>query len=173
MINNNKIPINRLNRYYDEDDFKMELEMAREVIEEDMNITIVLYRINMAETDVDDLYGETKKNGVRFFPPVELAVIPKIAQAENKTYNTNGTLRYQQYGNLEFTVLQVMLDEMDIDISYGDIVGYADFESNIKYFEVTDDGKIFSDNAHTMYGYKGYFRSIKCTVLDPNKFNGF
>lgn len=172
MITNSRIPINRLNRYYDEEDFKMELEMAREVIEEDMNISVVLYRINMAETDTDDLYGETKKGGVRYYPPVELNVIPTLMQPEAKTYNPNGTLRYLEYGNFNFTLLQVQLDEMNIDIRIGDVIGYADSETNIKYFEVFDDGRIIADNQHTVYGYKGYFRSIKCVVLDPNKFDG-
>lgn len=172
MITNKKIPINRLNRYYDENDFKMELEMAREIIDDDMNFTIVLFRINIAETDVDELYGETKASGIRYYPPVELNVIPKLNPSENKSYNPNGGLRYQEYGNFEFTILQIELDEMNIDIKYGDIVAYADSETNLKYFEVTDDGKIIADNAHTMYGYKGYYRSIKCVTVDPNKFNG-
>lgn len=171
MISDKKIPINRVNRYYDEIDFQMELDMAREVIEDDMNFKIVLYRINMAETDTDDLYGETKSGGARYYPPVELAVMVDLAEAVNKSYNPNGTIRYQDYGPLTFYILQDQLTEMNVEISYGDVVAYADSETNLKYFKVTDDGKIISDNKHTIYGYKGYYRTIKAVTIDPNEFN--
>jgi len=52
-----------------------------------------------------------------------------------------------------------------------DYIGYSDREDNIKYFTVTNDGKIFSDNAHTRLGYKGYYRTITCVTTDANEFN--
>ena len=48
----------------------------------------------------------------------------------------------------------------------------ANREDNLKYFEVSDDGKINSDNEHTQFGYKSFFRTITCVVADPNLFNG-
>jgi hypothetical protein len=171
MERKNRIPITRLSRFYDEKDFDLELDMAREVIEEDANFTIVLYRIDKVNSNNDDVYGESEAREVRFLPPVELKVLLSLEQADNKSY-AEGRLRYQEYGNLSFTVLNKQLDEKGVDISYGDIVGYSDRENNLKYFEVFDDGKINSDNAHTQFGYKSYFRTISCVTADPDQFNG-
>lgn len=171
MERKNRLPITRLSRFYDEKDFDLELDMAREVIEEDANFTIVLYRIDKVNSNNDDVYGESEAREVRFLPPVELKVLLSLEQADNKSY-VEGRLRYQEYGNLSFTVLNKQLDEKGVDISYGDIVGYSDRENNLKYFEVFNDGKINSDNAHTQFGYKSYFRTISCVTVDPNQFNG-
>jgi formylmethanofuran dehydrogenase subunit E len=93
-------------------------------------------------------------------------------KSENKSYSENGSLRYQDYGNLTFTILNKQLNDKGVDISYGDIIGYSDRESNLKYFEVFDDGKINSDNAHTQFGYKSYYRTVSCVTVDPDQFNG-
>jgi hypothetical protein len=171
MERKNKIPNTRLSRYYDYVDFEMELDMAREVIEEDANFTVVLYRIDKIKSN-NDIYGESMAREIRFLPPVELKVLLNLNEATNNTYDPNGRLRYQDYGNLDFTILSNQLVEKNIDISYGDIIGYSDREDNLKYFEVYDDGKINSDNKRTQYGFKSYYRSIKCVVVDPDQFNG-
>jgi hypothetical protein len=67
--------------------------MGREAIEGDENFTVILFRVNREDTESDDLYGEASKDGIRYYPPVELKVIPTIAIPENKTYNSNGSLR--------------------------------------------------------------------------------
>ena len=37
---------------------------------------------------------------------------------------------------------------------------------------VFDDDTINTDNQSSHFGYRGYFRRIKCTNIDPNLFNG-
>jgi hypothetical protein len=173
MGNSNKIPIERFNNFFDETDFQLDVDMARECVEHDINTTVVLFRIDRDKTNTDDIYGESDPNEVTYKTPIELKVASlKIEPSESKSYNPNGMIRYQEYGNLIFHVLVEMLGEKQIDIEYGDIVGYADREDNFKYWEVSDDGKIYSDNAHTHFGYKGVYRSIKCVPIDPNIFNG-
>jgi hypothetical protein len=146
--------------------------MASELIEGDANFTVVLYRIDRKHSNSSDIYGESNAKDTRFLPPVELKVLLSISEAENKTYGDVGTLRYQEYGNLTFNILNKQLEDKNIEISYGDIVGYSDREDNLKYFEVFDDGKINADNAHTQYGYKSFFTTVKCVTVDPDQFNG-
>ena len=172
MNRKTRIPNTRLNKFYDEEDFRLELDMATELIEGDMNFTVVLFRIDRVNTQVDDVYQEGNASDIRFKAPVELKVILNLSTSENKSYLPDGNMRYQDYGNLEFTLLKKQLEEKGIDISYGDMVGYSDYEDNFKYFTVFDDGKITSDNPSSHFGYKGYFRRIKCTNVDPNVFNG-
>ena len=80
-------------------------------------------------------------------------------------------MRFEDYGEFKFTVFVEHLEELNTDIIYGDFIGYPDFENNIKYFTVSNDGKIYSDNEHTRLGYKGYYRTITCVVADENEFN--
>jgi hypothetical protein len=165
-----KFPINRNGKFYDEIDFGIEDDMAREYLEGDLNFVVVLFQVDRAETQVDDVYGEAKSGQIRFKPPKELRVNLVLEAPENKAYS-GGMNRILDYGKLNFHVFQSQLDELNCDINYGDFIGYADREDNIKYFTVSNDGKIFSDNAHTRVGYKGYYRTINCVPADPNEFN--
>jgi hypothetical protein len=172
MERKNRIPITRLSRYYDDVDFQYDLEAAEEIINEDAGFTVVLFRIDRNHSNIDDIYGESDTRDIRFLAPVELRVILKLEDAENKTYGDNGSLRYQEHGNLIFDILNKELDDKGVEIGYGDIVGYAMTETDLKYFEVYDDGKINVDNESTMYGFRSFFSTIRCTTVDPNRFNG-
>jgi len=162
-------PIQRLGKFYDEIDFGIEKEMAREHLEGDLNFTVVLFEVDRKQTEVDAVYGEAKSGEIRFKSPKELRVRIMLEEAENKSYSS-GMNRYLDYGKLTFHIFQDQLEELDCEISYGDYIGYVDKEDNIKYFTVTNDGKIFSDNRHTRLGYKGYYRTIQCVNADSNEF---
>ena len=71
-----------------------------------------------------------------------------------------------------FTGTQKQLDEKLCEIKYGDYIGYRDKEDSMKFWTVVDDGKIFSDNEHTVFGYKGATRTVQCATADPNEFIG-
>ena len=174
MNNKNKliIPITRINKWFSEEDFKLEIEMGREAIEGDGNFTVILYRVDREMTEYDDVYGEASKDGIRYFPPVELKVVPIMAEAENKAYNSNGSMRYLQDGQFTFGIYDAQLTDLDTQISYGDYIGYPVTETEIRYFSVANDGIKNYDNKHTIMGYKGAFRTIICAPVDNNEFRG-
>ncbi len=64
------------------------------------------------------------------------------------------------------------LQELDVDIIYGDYIGYQEDETTIKYYTVSNDGVINSDNKHTINGYKGFYRTIECVPTSEDEFNG-
>ena len=171
-MTNKRFPIRRLEKFYDETDFRFDNELAREFLEGDLNITLVLFQVDRVETDkgADDIYGEVSGDKIRFFPPKEIKVRIALEEARNETYS-EGHLRYQDYGNLTFTIFEDHLKELGADIQYGDYIGYPDREDNIKYFTVTNDGRVNSDNAHTRLGYKSYYRTITCVTADLDEFN--
>lgn len=144
--------------------------MGREAIEGDGNFTLILYRVNRDMTDADALYGEARKDGIRFYPPIELKVIPILAEPENKGYNPNSSVRYILDGNLTFGIYDKQLKELKTEISYGDYIGYPVTETEIRYYVVTNDGILNFDNKHTIMGYKGAFRAIECAPTDPSEF---
>lgn len=163
---NKKIPIKRISKFYDENEYNLDINMGMEYVESDINATVVLFRIDRNRTQIDDIYGESINEDLVFKPPVELSVIPIISESENKTYNNNGTLRYSQEGNLTFDIFNVHLEMKSVDISYGDYIGYSIDESNIIYFQVVNDGKKDFDNQKTILGYKPTFRRIDCAPVD-------
>ena len=168
-----KIPINRVNKFFSNEDFDLDISMGREAIEGDCNFTVILYRVDRENTASDDLYGEAPKDGVKFFPPVELKVIPILEEAENKAYNSGaGSLRYLQDGNLTFGIYTSQLAELDAELSYGDYIGYPVSETEVRYFSVTNDGVKNYDNKHTIMGYKGAYRTVKCAPVDEQEFRG-
>jgi hypothetical protein len=172
-MNNNKItPITRINKFFSEEDFNLEISMGREAIEGDGNFTIILYRVDREASASDNLYGEAPKDGIKYFAPVELKVVPIMDEAENKAYNGNGTLRYLQDGRFTFGIYDAQLIEAEAQISYGDYIGYPVTETEIRYFSVVNDGVKNYDNKHTIMGYKGAFRTVVCAPKDASEFRG-
>lgn len=171
MSNKKRLPINRMGKFYDYLDFGLENEMAREYIEGDLNFTVILFRVDRIKSQTEDVYGESDVEEIKFHPPIELKVRPVLEESESKSYS-EGYGRYEDYGNLTFTVFEDQLIELGVDISYGDYIGYPDREDNIKYFTVVNDGKINTDNAKTRLGYKSYYRKITCVTADPDEFKG-
>ena len=151
MQSNKKVPIERLNKFFSQDDFDLEIDFGREWLEGDINIKVILYRVDRENTTI-----------VSF----------NMATPANKSYNTDGSMRYLEYGTLTLGVYQEQLDDLGVDINYGDFIGYPESETNIKYFTVSNNGKIFSDNAHTIGGFKGLYRTITCVPTDLDEFNG-
>jgi len=164
------IPITRINKFFSGEDFDLEISMGREAIEGDGNFTIILFRVDREMTEYDKIYGEASKNGIKYFPPIELKVVPILAEPENKTYNTNGTLRYLQDGQFTFSIYQAQLNELSIDINFGDYIGYAVDETNVRYYSVVNDGRKNFDNKHTIMGYKGAFRTVICAPVSETEF---
>lgn len=177
-FNNNtgkkKIPIKRNTKFFSEEDFDLELEFAKEYLEQDANQTIILYRVDLQKTKVNDIYKESTKDAIRFLPPIELPVVYEIDDAELKSYgNKIQKGVYSQVGKLKFSILISTLEEYDCDISRGDYIGVQIDSTHREYFTVVNDGRVGSiSNKFTMYGTKPFARTIECASIDANEFNG-
>ena len=68
------IPITRNYKFFSQEDYELEIQMGREVIEGDGNFTVILYRVDREMTP-SDIYNEARMNEVAYKPPVELKVI--------------------------------------------------------------------------------------------------
>jgi len=165
------VPITRLGKFFGGDDFNLEVEMGKEWLEGDMNFTVILYRVDKYKTKIDDVYGETVKNGVKFLPPIELKGLVKIVPSV-ETKLGNSKLAQDEPGNMTFSVYQKYLDDLEIDIQYGDYLGYYESENRVRYYNVSNDGRVVSDNKHTYGGYKPFYRTIVATYVSENDFNG-
>ncbi len=170
-MNKRKLPINRGNRWFDETDFDVDIDFGREFIEEDGNFRVVLFAIDSIKTNDDDVYNESRRGSVVYRPPVELAGVVRIDRPENSSY-VEGRGNFQTVGNLTFSCYENQLTEKDVEIRYGDVLGYVIDEQTMWYFEVFNDGRINVDNGQTYMGYKKVYRTVQAKHLDENKFNG-
>jgi hypothetical protein len=172
MLMNNKLPITRLGKFFGQDDFDLQLRMGQEYLQGDLNMKLVLYRVDRQKTDTDDVYLETSgSDKIVFFPPVEFSGLIKIDPPKNETYK-EGMIRYLEPGNITVSVYIKQLEELKIDIRYGDYLGYPESETKMRYYTVVNDGKVVSDNKHNMFGYKPYYRTITGSFVQDVAFRG-
>ena len=170
-MSQNKVPITRLGKFFGGEDFNLEVGMGREWLEGDMNFTLILYRIDRYKTKTDDIYGETVSNGIKFQVPVEFKGLVQVMAPENK-YMGNSKIEQFEPGNLKVSVYQKQLDELGIDINFGDYIGYYETEDRVRYYTVNNDGRVISDNKHSYAGYKPFYRSIIASPVTNNEFRG-
>lgn len=167
----NKLPITRLNKFFSQDDFDLNIQMGQEYLQGDLNMTLVLYQVDRTKTETDDVYAEVGKDQLKFLPPVEFHGMVQIATAETKTYNS-GLLRFLEPGNMLISVYIKELTDLGIDIRFGDYIGYPESEDKIRFYTVSNDGKVVADGRHKMFGYKPHYRSITCVPTQDNEFRG-
>lgn len=167
----NKLPITRLSKFFSDEDFNLQIQIGQEYLHGDINQKLVLYRVDRQKTDKDDVYGEVGLDEIKYFPPIEFNALVKVEAPKNSSYK-GGMLRYLEPGNLILSVYIRHLEDLGVDIKYGDYIGYPESENKIRYYTVTNDGKVTSDNSHHLFGYKPYYRTITCAIAQDQEFRG-
>ena len=165
------VPITRLGKFFGGEDYELDVGMGQEWLEGDMNFTIVLYRIDRYKTKTDDVYGEVLEDGIQFMAPIELKGYVQVLAPTNK-YLGSSRVEQLEPGNMKFSIYQKQLDDLGVEIFMGDYIGYYETESRVRYYTVSDDGKVVSDNKHTYGGYKSFYRTITATYVSDNEFRG-
>jgi len=168
---NYKAPITRLNKFFSQDDFDLQIQLGQEYLHGDINMRLVLYRVDREKTDIDNVYGEVGKNEIKFLPPIEINGLVKIEESKNTAYK-NGLLRYIEPGNLTISIYLKHLDDLDADIRYGDYIGYPESDDKLRFYSVTNDGRVIADNKHKMFGFKPHYITITCAYVQENEFKG-
>lgn len=166
-----KIPINRLNKFFSSKDFDFNVDVGMEYLHTDLNMKLVLYRVDHNKTQNDEVYAEVGQDEIIFQTPIEFNGLVRFEEPKNSTYKT-GVLRYNEPGNMIISVYLKHLTELEIDIKYGDFIAYADDEDTLRYYSVSNDGRINSHNKNKMFGYKPHYRTITCVPAQPNEFRG-
>jgi hypothetical protein len=167
----NRVPITRLNKFFSEEDFNLEMEMGMEWQLGDMNFTVVLYRVDRQKTNNDDVYGEALSDGIQFLAPIEVKGLVKIDAPTNSDLGAT-KLSQLEPGNMTFSVYQSQLDQLAVEISLGDYLAYYETEDKVRYYSVVNDGRVNSDMKHTYGGYKKYYRTIIAAPVTNDEFKG-
>jgi len=95
----------------------------------------------------------------------------QIMAPENKNLG-NSKINQTEPGNIKISVYQKQLDELGVDINYGDYIGYYETEDRVRYYTVNNDGRVTSDNKHTYAGYKPFYRTVMASAVIDNEFRG-
>ncbi len=168
---NNKLPITRLSKFFSQEDFDINIQMGQEYLHGDLNMKFVLYQVDRTKTDTDSIYAEVGKDEIKFFPPIEVNGLVQIAEPKNVSYKT-GVMRYLEAGNLTIRIYLSHLEELGVEIRYGDFVGYSESEEKLRFYQVVNDGRIQADNKHKMFGYKPHYTTIECAPVQESEFRG-
>lgn len=172
MANNTLTPINRSNLFYSEEDFQFETDLMVDYMEEDINQTIVLYRVDRTRTNIN-VISQSSIDGIVFETPVELPCMYKIEESQLKSYDkktSNGV--YAINGNLTVWMMPKVLEKYETDIMRGDYIGVQIETNRMVYFVVTDDGKVNTANEYNIGAYKTGWRVIKCSPTSDYEFKG-
>jgi hypothetical protein len=170
-MSNKLVPITRLGKFFGGEDYSLEISMGEEWLLGDMNFTVVLYRVDREKTKTDDVYGEVLEDGIQYLAPVELKGLVQIMAPTSKTIGTS-KVEIQEPGNMKFSIYQKTLEDLNVEIFQGDYLGYYESEDRVRYYVVSDDGYVRSDNRHTYGGYKPFYRTIVTTYVSENEFKG-
>jgi hypothetical protein len=165
------VPITRLGKFFGGEDYTLDIDMGQEWLEGDMNFTVILYRIDRYKTKTDDVYGEALQDGIQFLSPIELKGYVQIMAPTNMRLGQS-KVEQDEPGNIRFSIYQKYLNDLGVDIAFGDYLGYYETESRVRYYSVADDGRVVSDNKHTYGGYKPFYRTIIGTPVNENEFRG-
>jgi hypothetical protein len=165
------VPITRLGKFFGGEDYALDIYMGEEWLLGDMNFTVILYRVDRNKTKTDDVYGEVVEDGAKFLSPIELKGMVKIEAPTNQKMGTT-KVRQLEPGNMTFSIYQKTLDELEVDILFGDYLGYYETESRVRYYSVVNDGRVVSDNKHTYGGTKPFYRTIVASPVNQNEFKG-
>jgi hypothetical protein len=165
------VPITRLGKFFGAEDYNLDIGMGEEWLLGDMNFTIILYRVDRQRTKTDNVYGEVLEDGIQFMAPIELQGLVQIMTPTHKNYG-NSRVELQEPGNMKFSIYQKTLTDLGVEIFHGDYIGYNETEDRVRYYVVSDDGYVKSDNKHTYGGYKPFYRTIVATYVSENEFRG-
>lgn len=156
----------RYGLFMSEESFDLDIEYGRQYLYTDNVQTIILYRINVIETVVHNLYGQAKPADKKYLSPVKLHVMVSIGDSTQKYYGNNaGGITRDDVSNLVFGVYFKELEENGVEINRGDIVSYNMSGTKNRYFEVESANNVTDETSKTFGGFLPYWRKVVCVPV--------
>lgn len=151
----------RYGLFMDDNSFDLEIEYGRNYLSQDVNYFIILHRVNVVESNVDDFYGEAEASEKKYFPAITLDVMLDIEDSQQNYYgDAEGGITRDDTGNLVFGIYLKELKEKGVDISRGDIVEYNMSTEDSRFYEVENANNVSDTTDKTIAGFKPYYKRI-------------
>lgn len=152
---------NRYGLFYNEESYDLDIEYGRSYLQEDIRHFIILYRVDIINTQVDDLYGQAEAEEKKYFPPVRLNVMVSSPTSEQSNYgDADGGIRREDIPNLTIKIFLKELEEKNTEINVGDYIEYNHNGTHTRFYEIENAENVFDSNKNTIAGFKPYIRRI-------------
>jgi hypothetical protein len=146
--------------FYNQKDFEADIKMSKDYIDEDMNLFIYLFSINLTGSK-KDIYGESMPNEKEYLDPVKLSVWISIPPSE-KTKIGGPMLLNENVETVKLGVYTDELDKLGIDIKRGDLILFDDNDTK-RFYEINTVTNFTTSNQ--MYNYKAFYNDITATYV--------
>jgi len=150
--------------FYNQKDFEADIKMSKDYIDDDMNLFIYLFSINLTGSK-KDIYGESMPNEKEFLDPVKLSAWISIPPSE-KTKIGGPMLLNENVETVKLGVYTDDLDKLGIDIKRGDLILFDDNDTK-RFYEINTVTNFTTSNQ--MYNYKAFYNDITATYVKDYK----
>jgi len=159
--------------FFSEKEFDLFNDLGRELTEDFLQESFLLYRIDLERTEVDALYGESKVK--RWLPEIEIFGRINVESVEPTTQTKYGITK-KGMGMLTASVYIQHLEELNLidRKSNSEIISGAKMGDFIffkgEYYKIIDDGFSNIDNKHAWTGDRRFSITIKAIEIDEDIF---
>jgi len=151
----------RMGLFMTDNSFELDVMYGRNFLHTDNAQKVKIHKVNIVKSKSHTLYGQTKPEDKKFFPPVIISVMVGIEDGAQKYYGDNpGGISRDDSGNISFGVYLRELEEKKLQIDRGDIIEYNMSGERTRFYEVESANNVTDTTAKTIGGYKPYWRKI-------------
>ena len=151
----------RYGLFMNENSFNLDIMYGEHYLETDVNYFVLVHKINIIESQIDDLYGQAKANDKKYLPPIKINVMIDIDNSQQSNYgNSEGGIVREDTGVLKFGVYLNELNRKKIEIDRGDIIEYNQSGERARYYEVEYANNVVDTTQQTIAGFKPYWKQI-------------
>ena len=155
----------RYGLFMSDNSFDLDIMYGRHFLETDNIQEITLYRINIINTKVHSLYGQSKPSDKQFMTPIVLKAMISVETNEQKVYGGDAGIVRDDTGLLRAGIYLKELEEKNTEINRGDIIMYNLSGTKNRYYEVTDANNVTAVTKKTIGGFKDYWKQIIATPV--------
>lgn len=156
-------------RFVNEIGFDLEIALGRDYVEREVAMEIIYYEIDGAKTEKSKIYGERKGSPIVHKPSVKLKGTVTLANPKQQEI-ADGGLKKDYYGDIKVALYQKHIDENQVTIKLGDIIGYRTGTNEVRYFTIFNPDYVDVSNKKSFYGVRPFARVILARQLDRNEF---
>ena len=151
----------RYGLFMNESSFDLDVMYGEHYLETDVNYFVLIHKINIIETQVHDLYGQSKSKDKKYLPAVKINVMINIEEKDGEYYAAGeGGISRDDTGNLRFGVYLNELDRKNLEIDRGDIIEFNQSGERARYYEVDSAQNVVDSTQQTIAGFKPYWKKI-------------
>lgn len=164
-----------INLFFTDKEAAFFTSVGREITEEILQSSFLLFKIDLKKTKIHPLYGEAKVK--HFLNPIEIFGRINV-EVTDPTFQTKGGLVKKGFGNLTAHIYIEQLRDLNLvekddgnviitSIKTGEYINYKG-----QYYQIYDDGHSQIDNKHSWAGDRRFYITIKAIEVDEDIMKG-